>query len=145
MKCKFVIDVGADVSTMSESEKAKVHWRSVVNAATGAKRLEAFFPAGTEYEHPNAAYFVNRGMAVPADAECEAAAITLAPEQRARLELEYKADAAGVVDAHDRELFLAGVILGYEQVDGKTAYVPGPNYANWKQAQDKQAATKSDI
>lgn len=144
MKCRFVVDVPVDVSTMAETEKAKVEWRSV-QSSRGQKKLEAYFPAGTEYDHPDAAFFCDRGMAVPADAECEAAAVKLTPEQRAKLELEYKADMAGVVDPHDRELFMAGVIAGYEQVEGQTAYRPGPNYAKWKKAQDAIKPDNSKI
>lgn len=146
MKCTFVIDVDVDVAVLDVTARKSIQWRPVRDAKTGKTKLEAYFPAGTEYAHPNAAYFVNRGMAVPADDECEAACPGLTPEMRQKLEQEYAADQRGIVDKDDRELFFAGVIDGYEQVQGRTAYIPGPNYASWKQAQDAlKTAAPSDI
>lgn len=136
MKCQFVIDVDVDVSTMDVESKKLIKWRPVKDGKTGKMRMEPYFPAGTDYEHPNAAYFVERGMAIPKDAACEAACPQLTVEERTRREQEYRADQLGIVDANDRELFFAGVIAGYEQINGQAAHLPGPNYAAYKAAQD---------
>jgi len=145
MKCQFVLDVDVDVTTMADEHKALVQWKSVKHAFTGKPRMEAYFPAGTIYEHPQANVFVDRGMAIPADAECEAACTALSPEARRALEMGYRADLAGIQDPEDRKLFAAGVITGYQTVDGRTVYKPGPNYESWKKAQDAaQAATDHD-
>lgn len=146
MQCQFVVDVDVDVSTMAESEKAKVNWRQRTTRTGRKQKLAAYFKAGTVYEHPDAAHFVRVGCAIPFDAECKAACADISPDQLARLAKNYQADAAGILDEDDRELFFAGVIKGYEKVGDKTAYIPGPNYEAWKQAKDEEeAAAEKDI
>ena len=147
MKCKFILDVDVDVSTMPDDQKPKIKWKTTINRLTGEPRLEAYFPAGTEYEHDNAAFFVNHGMALPADAECEAAVKPMSPDQRKKVEQEYHAAVLGIADAKDKELFFAGVIAGYERLEnGQLAYLPGPNYDAWKAAQDAaKAKSTSDV
>lgn len=142
MKCQFVLDVGVDVSALDPESKKLVHFRQVRDGRTGKLKAEPYFPAGTIYEHPDVYHFVNRGMALPADPECEAACPKLTPEQRQKMALEYQADELGIADKDDRELFFAGVIAGYERVNGQTAYLPGPNWQRWKDAQDKIKAQK---
>jgi hypothetical protein len=146
MKCKFVLDVDVDVRKLATAQKSQIRWRAGVNKFTGKTRREAYFAAGTEYDHPNAAFFVNHGMAVPADDDCEAACDQITPEQRDELELSYKATSLGIHDEHDRDLFFGGVIAGYERVKGKLAYLPGPNWAQWDQEQQAAAAVpESDV
>lgn len=145
MKCRFIVDVDADISGVPESEKPKLKWRTSKNYVTGEPRPEPYFPAGTEYEHPGAAGLCDWGMAVPADAECEAAAKPMSPEQRADLELNYKAAALGIHDKKDVDLFKAGVIAGYESVEGQIAYKPGPNWAAYKAELDAEAKKDEGI
>lgn len=140
MKCEFVVPVDIDVSVLDDAHKSMVKWRKSQSRATGKPKMEPYFPAGTVYDHPNAFHFVDVGCAIPADDECADAARAMTPEQRKKLEQNYRADAAGIHDAHDRELFFAGVIAGYEDIgNGQHAYKPGPNYAAWKEAQDAEA------
>lgn len=141
MKCKFVFDVSVDPSTMDEESKKLIRYRAV-KRPSGKVVMEPYFPSGTEYEHPAAAMFVTRGMAVPADEECLQACPNLTESELQRLQLNYQADALGIADKEDRELFFAGVIAGYEQVNGRTAYLPGPNWQPYKDAQDKLKGTK---
>lgn len=141
MKCQFVFDVAVDNSTMDEESKKLIDWRPVKRPGAKVIAMEPYFPAGTVYEHADAPFFVNRGMAVPADDECTEACPGLDAAQLAKLQREFAADQEGITDPEDRELFFAGVILGYEQVDGKSAYRAGPNYAKWRAAQDKIKAT----
>lgn len=136
MKCQFVCDVSVDVSTMDDEHKAKIHFRQVRDRA-GKTKMEPYFPAGTEYEHPAAVHFVERGVAIPSDDECREACAHISSSELKRLQEEYAADAAGISDKDDRELFKAGVIEGYEQVNGKTAYKPGPNWKRYRTAQEK--------
>lgn len=137
MQCKFTVDVGVNPATLDAEHHAKIAWRPI----NGGRKMEAYFPAGTVYAHPNAAFFVDRGMALPDDAECEAAIRALTPEQRRRREAEYQADAAGVHDPGDRELFFAGVITGYKSSNGPKEYVPGPNWDAYQRARE---AAKAD-
>ena len=88
---------------------------------------------------------VNAGIAKPADAECEAMCKKMTPEERAQLELEYKATSLGINDPVDRQLFFDGVIAGYEAVgDGQLAWLPGPHYEKWKAEQEALKAKKDD-
>lgn len=132
MKCKFVCDVDVDASTLDAVHKSKLKFRETRNRVTGLPQFEAYFSAGTEYEHPNAAFFVDRGMAVPVDGECTEKCKPISQEQRNSLELSYKADLLGINDPKDRDLFFAGVIGGYEPVNGQMAYIKGPNYDAWR-------------
>lgn len=95
-----------------------------------------FLPAGAEFEHPKAAFWVRHGCAVSADAECAAAvnrsAAELAEAQRAYRRLEAK------IHPDDFALFDAGVIAGYD-LDGK--FVPGPN---WDEYQRQQQVLSED-
>lgn len=141
MKCKFVLDVDVDVTTLAEEAKSLVKWKSVRLQTTGKPRMEAYFPAGTVYDHPMANMFVDRGMAIPADAECEAACTPVSAEARQALEMSYQADVAGIHDPEDRKLFAAGVITGYQTIDGRAVYKPGPNYEAWRKAQEVAQAS----
>lgn len=142
MKCKFIVDVDVDVSAMDDAHKPLVKWRrNERSRATGRIKSTPFFPAGTIYDHPNAAHFCDVGCAVPEDAECANACNQLTPEARKRLEQEYQANALGINDPDDRQLFFAGVIAGYEPIGEQLAYLPGPNWENWKAAQEVSPAT----
>lgn len=147
MKCEFLIDADTERSKIPESEAAKTKTRMSRNASTGEWREEAYFPVGTILEHPDAWRFVEYGMAKPADEECEARCKPMTPEDRAKLELGYKADSLGIHDPEDRKLFFDGVIAGYEGLgDGKIAYLPGPNWEAWKAKQESlKANTESEI
>jgi len=138
MKCKFVTDMGVDTSSLDDASRELVRFRPV----NGGRKLEAYFPAGTEFENPNAAFFVDRGCAVPADAECESAAKPLTAEQRAKRERAYRADAAGIHDPGDRELFFADVIKGYRKEGSKVVYDPG---SQWGKYQAAKAAVEAEV
>ncbi len=143
MKCKFIHDVDVQASALPESEKAKVKMKQVKSRRTGKMRWEAYFPAGTIYEHPNAAHFVDCGMAIPEDPECEAACKPMTEEQRISMQNSAQCNALGIHDDNDRELFALGFIAGYEKVDGKDVYIPGPNYAQWEADRKASATTLS--
>lgn len=149
MKCTVVTNVDVDVKTFPQNQTGNIRWRHGISHVTRKKILIPYLPAGTDYEHPNAAMFVNHGAAISADDECAAASQPMNANDRAQLQLGYQATMKGIHEEHDRNLFFAGVILGYEPVgeDGQLAYIPGPNYAAWKEAQDEQKADSlpSDI
>lgn len=147
MKCEFLVDADTEKSLLDPAEAAKVVSRWSRNSTTGVMREEWYFPKGTIHEHPECWRLVDCGIAKPADAECEARCKQMTPAERARLELEYKADALGINDPVDRQLFFDGVIAGYEAVgDGQLAWLPGPNYEHWRAEQEKlKTAKASDI
>jgi hypothetical protein len=122
MKCKFVLDVDIDTDTIQDQHVGLVRFKE--RKVGGKKKKVPYFPAGTEYDHPNAAFFVQQGMATPSDKECASVTSDLSPEQLAMLQKRYKRQAAGILK-EDYELFDAGVITGYAP-DG--SYVHGPNW-----------------
>jgi len=140
MKCRFTVDMDADASMVPEDQKSKLKWRAA-KSRKGKGRLDPYFPSGTDYEHPMAPHFVEIGCAVPSDDECKAACGEISQAELDRRAQNYRADAAGIHDPMDRELFFAGVITGYEDVgNGKHAYIPGPNYGAWDEARKQKAA-----
>lgn len=145
MKCKFLTDVDTEPSLLPESEAAKAIARQSTNRETGEVRNEWYFPAGTELDHPDAWKFVDFGMATAADQECIDTCQVLTPEQREKRELSYQADAKGIHEASDRDLFFRGVITGYERLpSGSLAYVPGPNWADHAQKIEVEKAKEDD-
>lgn len=137
MKCQFVIDIDMDVSTLDpdQAHKLKFRW-----ARQGRDNVQVpYFPAGTEYEHPNADFFVRNGIADPADTECEEMVGAITAEQRVLVKKRYRRLAAGIAQ-EDFALFDAGVILGYNAGDG--SYVPGPNWDEYHR--ENPAVTQSD-
>lgn len=134
MKCRFVIDVDVELASMPSEMRRHVLYRDV-KTNRGVKQLP-YWPAGTEYETPQAAFFVRQGMAVPADFECQmACGIKL--EEMPALQHAYQRQAKGILQ-QDWELFDAGYIVGYEPDGG---YTPGPK---WDEYQAKLAAEDAD-
>lgn len=147
MKCEFLVDADTERDRLEPAEAAKTVARWSRNTTTGEMRQEWYFPKGTIHEHPECWRLVDCGIAKPADAECEARCKKMTPEERAQLELAYKADSLGIHDPVDRQLFFDGVIAGYEAVgNGQLAWLPGPNYEKWKAEQEALKKQKeSDI
>lgn len=140
MKCVFVTNVDVNPATMTAAHKRLVKWR--INLVKGKRTSIPYFPAGTEYEHPNAAFFCQAGSAAPLDDECREAT-GLTEEQLEALQRQYKLTAAGILEA-DVELWDAGVITGYEE---NGDYIHGPNWDEWMKAHEaeKAKAKESDI
>lgn len=138
MKCVFCLDVDVDPSTLDERHTAKIKFRK---ALVGCERQQVpYFPAGTEYEHPNAAFFVRNGLADPGDDECRDAA-DLTPEQMAHVKHRYRRLKAGI-NEEDHELFDLGVITGY-QTDG--SYKHGPNWDSYYATKAEENAAETEI
>ena len=145
MKCKWISDTDTEPSLLPESEAAKVVARPTANQKTGQVRNEWYFPAGTELDHPDAWKFVNFGMATAADQECEDACQVLAADERTRRELAYQADAKGIHEDADRDLFFRGVITGYERLpNGSLAYIPGENWCDHAQKIEAEKAKEDN-
>ena len=131
MKCIFISNVDVNPSAMSEEHRSLVKFRQTKVA--GVESWVPYFPAGTIYEHPNAAAFCFAGSASPGDDET-AKLVGLSDEELRILQQTYKRTAAGIIAA-DKDFFDAGVILGYKP-DG--SYIEGPNWS-------KHAATLAQI
>jgi len=144
MKCKFVVKVDMHEPAVPDSEKSKLVAHTVRNSL-GEDRIDHYFPAGTEYEHPDAWRFVNFGMADAADDECKKKCKPLSDEDRALLQKRYAAASLGIHDQADVQLFLDDVIAGYEFIDGKAAYIPGPNWSAHQAKIDAEAKKDEGI
>jgi len=145
MKCKFVLDVEADLRGVSADQLHLLREKTVIERDTGKVVACPYFPEDTVYENPLAYRFVNTGMAVPADEECEKACIPMTPEQRERRQLEYQANCLGIHEDEHRELFFKGVIAGYERVpSGQLAFKRGPNWDQWYEEQQAKKAAKEE-
>lgn len=151
MKCIFTLDQDVNPATMAESEKAKVKFRSGKTTNLTGKvlgKVVPYFPAGTEYEHPNAAFFVLAGSAIPGDKECTDAvkAEGMTDEDLAALQHRYKRADLGIEEA-DVPLYDAGVILGYDP-KSPDGYIHGPQWeayqAAMKQVEAEAAAKQKE-
>jgi len=131
MKAAFVLDQFADTSACTDAQRAKL---SFVPSPNGPV---AIFAAGTVIEGDEAIMRCKTGQASPLDDECRNA-VGLTESQLATSQIEYKMNTLGINDKADRELYKAGVILGY---DDKLEYIHGPN---WEAYQVAKAETQEE-
>lgn len=96
-----------------------------------------YLPAGAILHGEEYLFLAIKCAAAPADDEC-AAAIGLNAEQIAAKQIEYRMDSLGINNENDRELYRAGVILGY---DKELKPIPGPN---WEAYQAAKAETEEE-
>lgn len=134
MKSALVLDQDADLSTLPEAYRDKIAFRTNKHG----KRV-ALFPKGTEFEGDHAVLLCRTGQAEPIDDEC-AAAVGKTAAQLKSTQLDYLMNTLGINDKGDRELYRAGVILGY---DDKLQYIPGPNWEKYQTA--KKQGQEDDI
>jgi hypothetical protein len=127
VKAKLINDAFADITKRTEDQPP-------VKAITYCGKIDWVFPAGSEFSGPQAIFLVRCGMAIPSDEECEKA-VDLSPAKLKELQLVRKMIDLGINDKDDQKLYRAGVILGYQP--GSLAYVPGPNWAAYQQAQEQ--------
>lgn len=142
MKCEFLVDTDTELDDKSEEHKALLKSRVVKSAHTGQPRIDYYWPKGTVVELDSAWQLVDYGVAKPADDECAARCRPMSPEDRAKLEKEYVAATLGIHDANDLDLFMRDIIAGYEPVNGKYAYKPGPRWAEY--VAEQEAKKKED-
>lgn len=144
MKCKWINEVGTEISRLEPAEAAKVVTRKERNHVTGEMVDRYYWPAGSIHEHPEAYKFVDFGMATPADEECEKMCKPMSPAERHQLEMNYRADSLGITDEEDRKLFFDGVILGYQKIGETITFIPGPAYPAWKEQQSALRKQEED-
>lgn len=124
MKARLVLDQDCDLSqrTADQPDVAFVPGKN--------GKLKAIYPKGSEFSGPQALLLCRTGQATPSDDEC-AAALGLSDAQLKSLQLSYEMDSKGINDKQDRELYRAGVILGYDE---QLNYIPGPQWAAYQAA-----------
>ena len=128
MKAALVLEQFVDVDSVPEYQRQSIQFRPDKKG-----KPEAFFAVGTVYEGGHAIRICQTGQGKPLDDEC-AKAVGMSVDQLQSAQVEYKMNALGINRKEDRELFKAGVILGY---DDKLNYIHGPNW-------DKYQAAKTD-
>lgn len=138
MKCRFVVDMEVNPATMADAERAKVKFRQrtmrrrhpITGRVEESNVMDAYFPAGTEYECQLAWKFVLNGEAEPADDECAEVCGLTADDmhklQRSRFKTEHIAPS-------DWDLYDKGVILGYDE-KGPDGYAVGPAWEAYQKA-----------
>ena len=129
MKSKLRLDQFADLSTLPDHLRGKIKFKPGVTPG-GKTVAVAYFPAGTEFEGPQALALCRTGQAQPADDEC-ATALNMTDAQRLSMQVEYDMDNKGINKPEDRTLYRAGVILGYDE---KLNYIHGPNWEAYQAA-----------
>lgn len=128
MKAALVLEQFVDVDSVPAYQQKDIQFRPDKKG-----KPEAFFAVGTVYEGNHAIRICQTGQGKPLDEEC-ARAVGMSLDQLESAQVEYKMNALGINRKEDRELFKAGVILGY---DDKLNYIHGPNW-------DKYQAAKAD-
>lgn len=139
MKASLNIDQWADAPNVPKENQHLIKWKMLPNAS-GSPRPTAYFPAGSEFIGPQALLLCKTGQATPADDECSEA-LGLTPDEVKQKAVEYEMNTLGIWDKQDRELFRAGVILGYNE-DGTAK--PGPNWDAYQAALNEDK-NKGDI
>lgn len=133
MKAKTVLDLDADTSALTD-EHPPVSWKPKKRGG-----VKAYFPKGSEFSGDQALAMCKRGQASPSDKECSDE-LGFTESQLKSVQTNYLMDSLGIHDKGDRELFRAGVILGYDE---KLNYLPGPQWEAYQKA--KLEATEDDV
>lgn len=129
MKAKLNLDQFADVSKVTEENRSKLKFKPG-KTSDGKPVSIAYFPEGAIFENEMALQLCRTGQATPADDEC-AVALGLSTSDIQSLRVEYKMTNLGINKKEDRELYRAGVILGY---DKNLNYIHGPNWDEYQAA-----------
>jgi hypothetical protein len=129
MLARLHLDQYCDISKVTAELQALVSWIPGKNFA-GQSVMIPIYAKGTIFSGPIALQLCKTGQAGPADDEC-AEAIGMTSHEIEALRIEYQMNALGVNDKGDRDLFRAGVILGY---NADRTYKPGPKWDEYQRA-----------
>lgn len=131
MKSTLVVDCEVNAVTLPEYLRPTMKWKRRSKDA----KPEAYLPAGTMFDGPQALFLCRTGQAAAADQEC-VEALGMTPAEAAVAQRKHLAAAAGIKGQNDHELFMAGVIDGYGPgtTDTKPVYKPGKNWAAYAEA-----------
>lgn len=129
----------ADPRTASESQKSLFVFLPV-KSRNGKPRAFPYYTVGTVMEGEDAVWACRVGIATPCDDEC-VAATGLTKDQLKQRQESYEMTSKGIHSPEDRELYRAGVILGYNK---DSSYIHGPNWDAYQEAL-QAAEDESDI
>lgn len=123
MRSVLVVDQWADISCIPPE------YQSLVRPKLVNGRTEWIYPKGTAFTGLHAVQLVKTGQANPDDEECAKAA-NMTEQQLSVKQRENLAAIAGIKGKEDHELFMAGVIEGYDAgtTDDSPIYIHGPNW-----------------
>ncbi len=138
MRAKLHLDQFCDITQVTPELQALVSWIPGRNSA-GESVTIPIYKAGTIFEGPICLQLCKTGQAGPADDEC-AEAIGKTPQEIEVLRIEYQMNALGVNSKGDRDLFRAGVIVGYND---DLSYKPGPKWDEYHAA--KRAIEEAEL
>jgi hypothetical protein len=135
VKAAYLLDQTCNIENAPEVYREAAH--AVVSPGG---QVEWVIPRGTVVEGEEALLRVRTGQAKPIDEEC-AKACGLTAGELARCQREYMSAMAGIRGKKDQELFMAGVIDGYEPgtTDEKPIYKPGKLWDKYQAALAKKA------
>lgn len=131
------LDQFCDASKLTPELAALVSWIPGKSRDGSAAQI-AVYRKGTVFSGPMALQLCRTGQASPADAEC-AEAVGMTPQELEVLRIDYEMNAKGINDKGDRELYRAGVILGYNP---DLSYQPGPNWNKYHAAKQQLQETE---
>lgn len=123
MQAILSLDQFCDLSKVTPEMAGSVEYKIILGDKV------AIFPRGTVFTGEQALFLCRTGQATPSDAEAMQA-LGLTEAEIAELKISYEMTAKGIHDKDARELYRAGVILGYK--DGED--IPGPNWAKYHAA-----------
>lgn len=123
MLARLHLDQFCEVSKATPELMQLVKWIPGRNSAGDSVQV-AIYPAGTVFGGDMAIRLCQTGQAEPADEECRQVVGMTADEIEAA-RIEYEMNTKGIWNKGDRELFRAGVILGY---NSDLTHKPGPNW-----------------
>ncbi len=131
MKAAFLNDATCNIVNAPEVYRNAA--KPVVSA--DGKTTEWVIPRGTVVEGEEALLRVSTGQAEPIDEECSKAC-GMTPAQLAISQRNYLSAMAGIRGKKDHELFVAGVIDGYEPgtTDQNPIYKPGKLWDKYQAA-----------
>jgi hypothetical protein len=130
VKAAYLLDQTCNIENAPEVYREAAH---AVISSGGL--VEWVIPKGTVVDGDEALLRVRTGQAKPIDEEC-AAACGMTAGELSRCQREYMSAMAGIRGKKDQELFMAGVIEGYEPgtTDEKTIYKRGPLWDKYQAA-----------
>lgn len=136
MKAAYLLDQTCNIETAPD-----VYRNAAQADVNHSGQVEWIIPKGTVVEGDEALLRVKTGQAKPIDEEC-AKACGMTEAELARCHREYLSAMAGIRGKQDQELFMAGVIDGYEPgtTDEKPIYKPGKLWDKYQAALKKKEA-----
>lgn len=137
MKSAYLLDQTCNIANAPD------YYREVAKPVISAdgKTTEWVIPKGTVVEGDEALLRVSTGQAEPVDEECSNAC-GMTPAQLVVAQRNYQSAMAGIRGKGDHELFMAGVIDGYEPgtTDEKPIYKPGKLWDKYQAALNAKKA-----